>query len=117
MRQRNHMPYLAADNWNRPDTNAITRGAALKAVGTVVYAVRVGDLVKIGHTGDLANRVSGLRAGEVLAFMPGTRADEQALHDRLTEHVHHGREWYYPTPDVFAVVNEMRERLGLEPVA
>lgn len=117
MRQRNHNPFLAADNWNRPDTCAITRGAALRALGAVVYAVRVGDVIKIGHTTDLANRVSGLHADEVLAFAPGTYDDEQELHARLTEHLHHGREWYYPTPAVLAVVNEMRERLGLEPVA
>jgi len=77
----------------------------------------VGDVVKIGHTTDLAARYRTLHATEVLAFTPGTLADEQALHDSLADHVHHGREWYYPTPGVMAVVNEMRDALGLEPVA
>ena len=117
MRQRNHSPFLAMSNWNHPDTRTISRGAALKAVGAVVYAVRVRDLVKIGHTADLANRVSGLHATEVLAFRPGTRDDEQAIHAQLVDHLAHGREYYRPTPEVMAVVNDMRERIGLEPVA
>ena len=117
MRQRNHNPFLAADNWNRPDSQAISRAAALRALGEVVYAVRCGDVIKIGHTANLAIRVNHLHADEVLAFVPGTRDDEQQLHARLADHGHHGREWYYPTPGVLAVVNEMRERLGLEPYA
>lgn len=98
-------------------TTLITRSEAMRSLGEVVYAVRVGEVVKIGHTADLAQRCWTLRASEVLAFVPGTRADEQALHDRLAAHLHHGREWYYPTPGVVEVVNEMRERLGLQPLA
>lgn len=95
----------------------ISRYAALRSVGEVVYAARVGDTIKIGHTTNLANRLSKIAADEVLAFCPGTYADEQELHGRLVEHLHHGREWYYPTPGVLAVVNEMRETLGLAPLA
>lgn len=98
-------------------TTTISQTEALRAIGEVVYAVRVGDVVKIGHTTNLAARRWRLGATEVLAFQPGTYDDEQALHAALVEHLHHGREWYYPTPGVMAVVNEMRERLGLEPVA
>lgn len=99
-------------------SDPMSKPAALRALGEVVYAVRCGDIVKIGHTTDLAARCWGLRATEVLGFViGGTYDDEQQLHARLIEHVHHGREWYYPTPGVLAVVNEMRERLGLEPVA
>jgi len=94
------------------------RNASLRALGPVVYAARCTDgVIKIGFTTNLAQRRWGIGSAELLAFEPGTLADEQALHDRLAEHVHHGREWYYPTPGVLAVVNEMRERLGLEPVA
>lgn len=117
MRQRNKGWFLASDNWNRPDQQAISRWAALRAIGQVVYAARCGDTIKIGVTTDLANRLSGIGADELLAFTPGNHADEQALHARLVEHRHHGTEWYYPTPGVMAVVNEMRDRLGLEPVA
>lgn len=116
MRQRNKGWFLAADNWNRPPAT-LSRAAALRALGHVVYAVRVDDVIKIGCTGDLARRCRELHASDVLAFMPGTVDVERALHDRLVEHRHHGVEWYYPTPGVMAVVNEMREVIGLDPVA
>lgn len=102
----------------QPLLRDISRAAALRAVGEVVYAARVGDVVKIGHTVDLATRLRGLGVDAVvLAFAPGSYADEQALHRRLADHLHHGREWYYPTPGVLRVVNELRAALGLEPVA
>lgn len=108
---------LTAVTGSEVTTSLISRAFALRSVGEVVYAMRVGDLIKIGHTGNLAQRLTQLGATEVLAFAPGTYADEQALHQRLTGHVHHGREWYYPTPGVLTVVNEMRGRLGLDPIA
>lgn len=93
------------------------RNAAMRAFGSVVYACRLPDgVIKIGHTGDLATRTRAI-GGELLAFVPGTFDDEHAIHARLADHVHHGREWYFPTPGVLAVVNEMRARLGMEPVA
>jgi hypothetical protein len=95
----------------------VGRTEALRSLGPVVYAVRVGDLVKIGHTGNLAKRMNSLKADDVLAFAPGTKTEEQAIHERLRDHRHHGREWYFPTPGVMTVVNEMREALGLDPIA
>lgn len=46
--------------------------------------------------------------------MPGTLADEQAIHQRLVDHLHHGREYYRPPPEVMAEVNALRAGLGLE---
>lgn len=96
---------------------SMRRSIAMGLVGEVVYAVRIGDVVKIGHTADLARRFSELRADQVLAFKPGTLDDEQAIHAMLDGHQHHAVEYYYPTPAVLAVVNQMRVALGLEPVA
>jgi hypothetical protein len=95
----------------------VSRTEALAAVGPVVYALRCGDTIKIGHTKNLVWRIYKLHADELLAFRPGVLEDEQAIHADLLEHLHHGREWYRPTPAVMAVVNEMRAELGLDPVA
>lgn len=89
----------------------------LNQLGATIYACRVADdLIKIGHSADLASRRKALK-GTLLAVMFGSRDDEQAIHARLIDHRHHGREWYYPTPGVMTVVNEMRASLGMEPVA
>ena len=95
----------------------ISRTKALESVGEVIYAARVGDTIKIGHTTNLALRLIALRADEVLAFRPGTYREEQDIHASLRDHLHHDREWYYPTPAVMRLVNQMRETLGLAPVA
>lgn len=96
---------------------------ARSAIGDVVYAVRLDDVVKIGFTSDLGDRVhtlkciNGSRSAEMLAVRFGTEADEQAIHTRLIGHRARGREYYHPTPEVLAVVNEMREDFGLPPIA
>jgi len=97
----------------------IGRMAALKALGPVVYALRVPDgAIKIGYSMDLPNRMRRFvrsSEAEILAVLPGeTMAEEQAIHGRLRDHVAYGREFYRPTPEVMAVVNRMREQIGLD---
>lgn len=93
------------------------RNSVLRALGSVIYAVRLPDnVVKIGHTGNLASRSQRLGTNELLAFRPGTYADEQQIHRGLTDHRHHGREYYHPTPEVLALVNGMRDELGLDAI-
>ena len=89
---------------------------ALQQGRTMLYAMRLRDgLIKIGITADVAQRRMQLR-GEILGFTFGDLADELAIHHALAAHVHHGREWYNPTPEVMAVVNGMRENFGLDPL-
>lgn len=57
------------------------RVLASKAVG-VVYFARIGDLIKIGYTTNLRQRMSDLGA-KVLATMPGTMATEKAVHAKF----------------------------------
>lgn len=91
--------------------HALTRGIK------VVYAMRVPDgAIKIGCTSNLPNRLSGLH-GEILAFRPGDFADEKELHLKLAAHRNRGREYYNPTPEVVAVVNDMRDHFGLPHLA
>jgi hypothetical protein len=83
----------------------------------LVYAARVQDgLIKIGCTAHLYHRLINIK-GELLGFMFGGYDDERALHRTLQADLHHGREWFHPTPAVMAVVNDLRADLGLEPIA
>lgn len=95
-----------------------SKTALANDVGPVIYAVRTRDnLIKIGHTTRLANRMRAYGGlGNLLALRPGTRDDELALHRSLAAHVHHGREYYNPTPEVIAVINGMRATHGLAPI-
>lgn len=99
---------------------------AISAMGAVAYAIRFGSLIKIGWTADLRHRMATLssmaakqsQTTELLAFrFMEEEAEEVTLHRTLTASVHHGREWYHPTAEVLAVVNEWREAVGRQPIA
>lgn len=98
------------------DRDRVAALRTMNAAGSMVYAIRTPDgLIKIGLSTDLATRRRHI-GDEMLAVMFGDHVAEQAIHDQLSGHAHHGREWYYPTPEVLAVVNDMRARVGLEPL-
>lgn len=90
---------------------------ALNTAGPMVYAIRTRDgLIKIGFSADVATRRRRI-GNDLLAVAFGGRTEEQAIHDRLGDyHRARGREFYYPTLEVLAVVNEMRADLGLAPL-
>jgi hypothetical protein len=93
--------------------------ALTATIPSVLYAVRLpGGTIKIGCTSNFASRLSSYGPdSEVLGFRAGDRADEQAIHKSLKAHLRHGREWYHPTSEVFAVVNDMRDDFGLPHLA
>lgn len=101
--------------------------ALLSLAGDWLYAVRIGDYIKIGFTKHLHQRMQhmtnhGRRIGisgemQILALVAGTCGDEKAVHERLATHCTKGREWYAPHPEVLAVVNEWREGMGAQPLA
>lgn len=93
---------------------ALTR--LMEAIGGGVYAVKAPDgTIKIGYTGNLKNRLSGLGGFKnILALdLCGTWDDEQAIHARLEGLSIKGREWYPPCDEVLGEVNTMRDRLSL----
>lgn len=73
-------------------TCRLTTAVAPRGVA-VVYAVKVGDEVKVGWTADLPTRAS-LLGGEVLAYRKGARPLETALLRRLRPIIRRGREWF-----------------------
>ena len=87
----------------------------LTCLGSVIYAIRCGDMIKIGYSTNLARRAAVLGGyANLLAWRPGTLADEQAIHASLDGLAVQGREYYPAAPRVLAVVNEMRDSMGLE---
>jgi len=82
----------------------------------VIYCIRLDDgCIKIGWTEDLAARKRSFGKGwqRILAVTPGTLEDEKELHVVLAASLARGREYYHPTAEVMAVVNDMRRRVGL----
>ena len=94
--------------------------ALAREIGPCVYFLRTtDDLVKVGHTANVAERKRGLTADgwrSLLAVVPGTREDEQRIHAQLALHLARGREYYRPAPEVLALVNSIRDRLGVPDV-
>lgn len=70
-----------------------------KMWGGVVYFVRCGDFVKVGHTGrSIKERFDGLMNGNpydlhLVGLVPGTVQMERRFHVHLKEH-HHRLEWF-----------------------
>jgi hypothetical protein len=100
----------------------LDRAQALRALTmneSVVYALRLnGGIIKIGCSASLHNRRRFVEAGaEILAFRFGTYEDEQAIHASLVPHRARGREYYHPTAEVLAVVNDMRDDFNLPHLA
>lgn len=86
----------------------------------VIYAFRLpDDVIKIGWSASLDNRRRTLKAKwpDLLAIKPGTLEDEQRLHRRIpSSHRHHAVEYYLPTPQIIAMLNQWRADFGVEPI-
>jgi hypothetical protein len=95
----------------------MTRGVASRALGPVVYAVRIDGLIKIGFSADIVRRLDWYRCHigepELLAFAAGDLKAEAALHKRFKTYRARGKEWYHPTTELLGWVNETRRVLGL----
>lgn len=89
-------------------------------LGDCVYFIRCDDgLIKIGWTSNIAQRKRAFGSGwtRILAVVPGSLADERALHKRFAAHRARGREYYNPDAEIVEYVNEIRSRLGVQPIA
>lgn len=86
--------------------------AASRDMGPVVYMVRIGGLVKIGTSRNLAGRLRQLKVPftDVLCVEPGDQAHEHALHHRFRK-AHVSGEMFRLTDDLQAYINERRAAL------
>lgn len=69
------------------------------------------DLIKIGTTGNLKNRLRSLygRKGHIfktLALMQGSFNTEHCVHQRFKDHLVSGREWFRPHKDIYDFIEE-----------
>lgn len=79
---------------------------AIKDRAGVVYFMRFGQLIKIGFTTDLPQRVKSLRPDQLLALMPGTMRDEESLHARFGPWRDHG-EYFRPGLDLLDFIDSL----------
>lgn len=94
--------------------------AAYRALGEVIYFIRCRDgAIKIGWTRNLHQRRRSFTTNplDLLAVIPGTYAEEQALHARFVKHLRHGREYYEPVAEIIDHINEIRARMNVPVVA
>lgn len=78
--------------------------------GSIVYAVRSGDFIKIGTTTDMPNRMLGLQCGNpialsIVATWPGDVRNEADAHRRFA-HLRVRGEWFSLTADLLAFIEE-----------
>jgi hypothetical protein len=67
--------------------------------GSVVYVIQCGDMVKIGYSRNVGQRLAQIRtsnpgAVRLVATLPGGAAEEKALHQRFAEFRSNG-EWFH----------------------
>ncbi len=73
----------------------------------VIYFIRSGRHVKVGHTTNLSKRLSEIQTGNpapcfVERVLPGTKQQEEALHRHLSKIGFQSRgEWYSWTKDIY----------------
>lgn len=78
--------------------NEVVRMPKMDTAGAI-YFIRLGSLVKIGFTTNLAQRLKHLPHEEVLAVRTGSMRDEKALHAQFAHLRQHG-EWFRQGPDL-----------------
>ncbi len=89
--------------------------ALIRELGPVVYYLRVGALVKIGYTTNLAERLKRYPPDSTLLAwrLQGTRDVEAEVHARLASSLAHGREWFHPSDEVRAEIADAQEACGI----
>lgn len=74
-----------------------------------IYYVQLDEKIKIGWTANFAQRMKAYPPhAKVITKHPGTRADERDLHRTFTPSRASGREWYHPTPELLAHIEQAK---------
>lgn len=82
-----------------------------------VYYVQIGDLIKIGYTSTLKQRMASYPPGRrLLATELGDVRLERKRHGQFKELLAAANEWFHPGAELIDHINELRQRAGQEPV-
>lgn len=80
--------------------------------GTIYY-LRVGDLIKIGYTIDIDQRMRQYPPNvTLLATHPGTRETERQMHHKFLHRLTKGREWFSPCDEIDRHVQDVLTQFG-----
>jgi hypothetical protein len=89
------------------------REAHLARTDGDIYFIRLGELVKVGWTRDLAQRLKSYGASaQLLVSYPATRDDETNLHRQLRPALAKGREWYEDGAIIQHFIDEALAKYG-----
>jgi hypothetical protein len=91
----------------------IERKAEEKRQGAVVYYMRLGDMVKIGWTTNLATRKAKINPQEILATEPGDATVERERHKQFADLRVHG-EWFRLESPLTKWISEVKARSTIE---
>ena len=80
----------------------------------LVYYVRMGNLIKIGTTRDMRQRMRELRPDEILAVEPGSYELETQRHQQFTRFRSHG-EYFLPARPLIDHISALRKKHGRTP--
>lgn len=95
--------------WAREDTAARASAKERQSGPGHIYYIRVGDLIKIGFTTRLEQRLLQYPPNaELLADHPGTRATEQDMHGRFEQYRSRGREWFTAGVKLMEHISQVR---------
>lgn len=75
-----------------------------------VYYLQVGDLIKIGYSGDLKARLNQYPPGRrLLATEPGDAGVEARRHHQFKHLLAARKEWFNPGPDLLAHIRDLNK--------
>jgi hypothetical protein len=106
----NHRAYLDIHNAMVKDV-ADTAHAKANTRQHKVYYVRVGDLIKVGTTAQLAKRLASYPPdAELLAVEPGGEDVESRRHRQFSHLLARRKEWFHPGPDLLDHITKLSSR-------
>lgn len=94
----------------RAEAEARLRG---KRKPGLVYYIRIEEMIKIGYTTNLRERMRAYPPNaQLLAAHPGTLETEAQMHEQFRAFLDRGREWFSPSPVLLKHIESVEEMFG-----